>query len=408
MTSFSFPDLFNMAYTSNFLGKGNFYSLVKGKKLNCVWLDATYPPLYFFTTGLYLKIVQFLNLLPKNLFKDNCPVWEIILNRQFLFWFKIPNLFFIFLSGWLFSKFFKKDKEKWFWLFITNPVVIFISLIQGQYEIIPTFFLLLAIFFAQKKEKTLSFFFLGIAGAYKNFPFLLIFPFYFFLVKNFWEIIYLTIILISSYLAALIPVFNSDYLSNSLMFSENFKMFDFGINIGGEKISFYLVFYTIIFLMMIKEKVKDSDTFIKYIFLFSLIYFLTSFWFVQRLLFLIPSLILISSKRKNIFDLLPILYVFYFLYALFLYPGLFDHTLLRPLFGNLKPIDYQSLPQISLIKLICYSLIWGLLFWLGYLSQKKEEKNVFLSKSIIFFNFFPLIGYLFFLLINLYISGFFR
>ena len=94
MISFSFPDLFAMLYVPSLISKGNIYTIVKNNKQICLWLDATWPPLYYLTMGVYINLVKSLGLIRHQLFEINpCPVWDIILNKSVLFWGKLPFLF---------------------------------------------------------------------------------------------------------------------------------------------------------------------------------------------------------------------------------------------------------------------------------------------------------------------------
>ncbi|MGI5826002.1 MAG: hypothetical protein ACOX50_01165 [Patescibacteria group bacterium] len=379
MVCFSFPDLFALFYVPNWLTEGNVYSLVRVHKPDCLWLDATYPPLYYLTTGMYLKIIQFLGMLSSGIFSHNiCPVMEILTNKQFLFWAKLPYLLFHFASAFVFSRFFGVKRKYWFLLWLLNPIVIFVSFIQGQFEIIPSFFLLLSLYFAKKENIYLSALFLGVGGAYKNFPFLLLIPFLIILCRRTYQKLLFIIISMLPYLLSIQLFLNKDFLS-ALTFSENLKMLDLGIWIGSEKISIYIILYLVLIVFLIKEKKYNFEILIKYGFLFYLIYFLTTFWFPQRLLFLIPFLLLVIARKGNISRFLPLLYNLFFAYTLFLFPGLFDHSLLRPIFPEIVEVDYSFL-QLSIIKKIIFSAITGLLILFGYFMLRKDEDRVDITK----------------------------
>jgi hypothetical protein len=393
MVSFSFPDLFALFYVPNWLTEGNVYSLVRIHKPDCLWLDATYPPLYYLTTGVYLKIIQFLGLLPSRIFSHNiCPVMEILTSKQFLFWAKLPYLLFHFASAFVFSCFFSVKRRYWFLLWFLNPVVIFVSFIQGQFEIIPSFFLLLSLYFAKKENIYLSALFLGVGGAYKNFPFLLLIPFLIVLCRRTYQKLLFIIISMIPYLLSVQLFLNKDYLS-ALTFSENLKMLDLGVWIGSEKISIYIILYLVLIVFLIKEKKYNFEILIKYGFLFYLIYYLTTFWFPQRLLFLIPFLLLIFAQRKDVAKFLPLLYNLFFAYTFFLFPGLFDHTLLRPVLADIVEVDY-SFPQLAIVKNIIFSAITGLLLFLGYFVLRKDEERAEVTKRNIIGGLVGLANYL--------------
>lgn len=379
MISFSFPDLFAMFYVPHMLQEGNIYSLVALKKGVCPWLSATWPPLYYLTIGTYLYILELLQLLDKSLFTTNaCPVFELILNKSFLFLAKLPFLLLHFASAWVFSLFFGTKRLQWFLLWLLNPVSVFVNFIQGQFEIMATFPLLAAFYFAKKDKFFLCALLLGIGGAYKHFPFLLSPLFAITVTHSLSKRVLFLIITAIPYLLSLIPVFNQDFLQ-SLQFSENYKMLDVGFSFGGFKVSVYILLYLLLIFMFLKETQKTFTTLTKYSFLLSAIYFLvTPLWFLQRLLFLMPSLLLLSSRRKYMFRSLPLLYGAYFLYTLLAFPGLFDHTLLRPLIPSVIPLSMHSLTTISEDFLKMFAQLFMVLFfsWLSYLAVRRREHQI--------------------------------
>lgn len=387
MTSFSFPDLFAMFYVPNKITEGNIYSFVKNYKAICQWVSATWPPLYYYTIGFYIKFLQFFGVLPNTMFSTStCPVFELLLNPVFLFWAKLPFLLLHFATGWIFSQFFEKKRFLWFLLWVLNPVAIFINFIEGQFDSIPTFFFVLGMYYAIiKKNPYLVALAFGIGAAYKHYPFLLLIPFALILCKNMKQKVLFFILSLLPYLLTIIPSFNKDYLQ-SLMFNENYKMLESGVMIGDIKVSFYVVLYVLLLFKLITERQKNTDTLIRYSFLFSIAYFITSFWFVQRLLFLIPSLLLLAVRNQSIMRLIPIFYWGYFVYILIAFAGLFDHTLLRPLFPSLQSIQYDNFlfPQV---KQLVVSVFTAYFIWLGLLTLKKSDENesvkVISSKMIV-------------------------
>lgn len=115
MTAFSFPDLFAMFYVPHFLFDGNIYTWVVQHKAVCPWVSATWPPLYYYTFGTYLWLIEGLRLFPTRLiYLNTCPVFDLIDDRTFLFWAKFPFLCLHITSAWLFSRFFTKHRQYWF------------------------------------------------------------------------------------------------------------------------------------------------------------------------------------------------------------------------------------------------------------------------------------------------------
>lgn len=376
MISFSFPDLFAMFYVPNMIGKGNIYSLVRLNKNICPWLDATWPPLYYLTIGSYLNFLKFFKIIPSSIFSVNqCPIWELILNKNFLFWAKLPFLILHFLSAIFFSKFFNKNRFLWFLLWLLNPIVIFITFIQGQFDIIPTFFFILALYFTYTKKPYLVFLALGIGAAYKFYPFLLVPVFILYFSRDIKKQAIYILLSIAPYLLTALPFFNKDYLS-FLAFSENYKMLQQGLQVGPIKLSYYLITYIVLLLIVFINKKISFSKLIQYCFLFLSIYYVfTPNWFVQRALFITPILLLLSAFNKNIAKSLPFLYLAFFGYVLIFFPGLFDQNLLRPIL-SIKNINYLSWP-IDQLKIIILGVMGGIYIYLiSVIMTKHQEKKV--------------------------------
>jgi len=96
----------------------------------------------------------------------------------FLFISKIPYLVFDFALALLLLHMIDNGEKALlaFKLWIINPISIFISYAVGQFDIIPTFFLILALFFFKRRRELPSILSLGVCGALKMFGFLFMLP----------------------------------------------------------------------------------------------------------------------------------------------------------------------------------------------------------------------------------------
>lgn len=102
---------------------------------------------YFFAILQYFIIEQ-LHLLNITNWDS---AWSISNLNRSIFLFKMPYLVLDLLSGYIITKLVDNHhKEFAFALWILNPVVIYISYIFGQIDIIPTFFVILALYYARK------------------------------------------------------------------------------------------------------------------------------------------------------------------------------------------------------------------------------------------------------------------
>lgn len=406
MTSFSFPDLFAMLYVPPLIYKGNIYTIVRNNKAICLWLDATWPPLYYLSMGVYINLVKSVGLIREQLFEINpCPVWELILNKSVLFWGKLPFLFLHFFSAYIFQKIFKKNNWLWFMLWLINPIVIFVTFIQGQFDIIPTFFLILSYYFTFSKNPYLTFLSLGVGAAYKFYPFLLVPVFILYFSRDLKKQILYLLLSLAPFILSVIPFFNKDYFS-FLAFSENYKMLELGLRVGPFKISYYFISYLLLLIFMLRDKKIDFHKLIKYSFLLLSIYFVfTPNWFVQRALFIMPSLLLLSAFNKNIFRILPFFYFVYFGYVLIFFTGLFDHSLLRPTL-NIQTINYLLWP-INQLKMIIILVLGSLYAYLIYiLITRQSEKKIDLKSTDVLLSFLSLILYLIVIFVLFFISSF--
>lgn len=398
MISFSFPDLFAMYYVPNHLFDGNIYTWVNNYKQICNWVSATWPPLYYYTFGLYIILIQKLGLLNPKLFtSSSCPVYTLILNQVFLFWAKLPFLMLHIASSWLFAQQFKTKQFQWFLFWLINPITIFVSFMMGQFDIVPVFFLLLAFYFLSKQKNIyLTALALGLGAAFKHYPFLLMIPFVVLVTRSLRDKFIFIFLVTIPYVLIMIPEFNKDFL-RMLSFSENQKMLQSGLNIGGIYISIYIVLYAILTLLVLFEKQKNFNNLIKYCLLFTIIYFFTASWFSQRILFLLPPLFLFAGKNKKIFRLIPFLSLMFYIYTLVMYPGLFDHTLLRPIFPAVKIFTYNTI----IINILKGFISWGMICFFIYIATaaltKVNEEECHISNKDIITNAFPLILYFLFL-----------
>lgn len=402
MINFTFPDLFSMIFTPSLLFSGsNVYSAAKVYKTSCAWLDYTYPPLYYIFYGTYINVLKLFQFIPANIFNQNCPVFELINNRVILFWAKLPFLIAHLLTGLIFSKFFgSKKRFSTFLLWVLNPIAIFVSFMQGQYDILAVLFLMISLLDIKNKKYNRAFLLLGVGGALKHYPFLLLIPFLIYSVKNIKQLLkYITLSLIP-YAISLVFLYSEDFLY-VLKFSENTKMLSWSINIMDMNISIYLVLFSLLSIFMFLNKKLTFHIFIKYIFLYTLLYFLTTKWFPQRILFILPSFLLLLSKNRNLKKLSIMLSASFFGYVLIIFHPLFERNLIRN--NSLLLFNFSNFFQLQLPKLmtekIVASIIFSLFIALGILviNNKKENEKKLSDKSILThacLNMIPIIVYI--------------
>lgn len=174
------PDLKTHYFHAQFLQQGvfNIYQFISDNKRSLGYTDTfNYPPLTYFFLGSWNIIVhpilgfsydKWLNDWGENWFTSD----QIF--RQ-LFFLKIPYLIFDLLTGWLIFKILDKKYAKLgliLWLF--NPISLYLIYGLSNFDIIPTFFTLLAVYLLQRGSYLWSGISLSFGIATKLFPLMFI------------------------------------------------------------------------------------------------------------------------------------------------------------------------------------------------------------------------------------------
>jgi|SRR3989344_200963 len=284
-----------------------------------------------------------------------------------LFLAKTPYLIFDFASIAILFQFAKKkliDKSIiLLWLF--NPIDLYGSYLMGQFDIIPTFFVLLAFYFL-RKNLTLGILLLGISAAYKNFAFLFLIPTAFIYGETWLKRLKLLIIGTIPYILFLIPTLISDFhqvfyqlipkayihyrkpVEGWALYSQTFKYL------------FLSISYASILVLSVALKIKDKWKLSVCISLSAilLVYALAPRISFHYLLWEIPLLILWAKKTKIITTIVLIQTA-----SLASYKLLANH-LQFGLFAPINPEYFSKLPTIN--HLIDQILPYGILSGLGF------------------------------------------
>lgn len=361
----SYPDLFALNYVPHQADIFNVYQWNNSYSLLCSWVSAPYPPLYYYFIGIYLRLLTLINILPQAIFNsESCPVWSLILNQNFLFWAKFPYLIAHFGSAYFFAMCFQEKRKYWFFIWLLNPVSIFINFCVGHFDSIPIFFYILAFYFVQKKQLPKAFVSIGTAAAIKYYPFLILLPWIAILGKNTKSYLIFILLAITPYLLTIIPYLQNPTFYQILSFPENTKMLSYGFRFGTIRISYYLITYLVLLIHLLINRKNTFERLVQYSFIFSTLYFIfTPNWFVQRLLFLMPTLLFLSATNKGIKNILPIFYIIYFAYALINFGLFFNLSMLHPLIPSIRDISYPH----PLIDNLAIMMTWVVRLLFGYI-----------------------------------------
>lgn len=310
-----------------------------------------YPPAVYFLLSPFLWILSSIsNVQFHNDFIFNTSLTlgdpRLILHLILL---KIPYLIFDFgIAYFLYNLFTnKKDKKLALLLWIFNPVTLYATYMIGQFDIIPTFFVVTALYLVNKdsnslsdKKVFLSSLLLGIGASFKLFPLLFLIPLAT-LLHNWRKRVAVLVIGISVYLITILPFIGSaGFRRTALIANQTLKSFFAQIPIsGGETIILYLLFILFFYLIFIYKRLNGEFVWQRF-FIIILLFFIFTHFHPQWFLWLIPFFIieLIISKFKHLF-----------LYTLILisYTGLvflFEPSLSVGLFSPINPILYNAKP----------------------------------------------------------------
>jgi hypothetical protein len=300
-----------------------------------------YPPLVYFFLGpvSYLLSMPFSGGLMHD-FIFNLPGLFGNLQLNFLLVaLKIPYIPFDAAIGWLLYSFFKEPRNKLlalgFWVF--NPINLFATYMMGQFDIIPTFFTVFALYFVVKKNRFLwGAFLLGLGASFKIFPFLFLIPLA--LIKEKWADRLKAIgVGIGVYALTILPFLRSPgFRATALVAGQTTKSFYAALPIsGGESIiifPFLVILFYLIFLFFTTELEDLWERF----FIMILLFFIFTHYHPQWFTWLTPFLIidLVKSKLKH-WPLILLSLISWFGLLTFFDPGL-STRLFSPIIPSLQ------------------------------------------------------------------------
>lgn len=339
----------------------------------------TYPPLAYFTLGIFGFILKpFFNAdfvtnlavnLP-NILGDGRLGWHVFLT-------KVPYLFFDFGVLYFLLKLFQEDSKKKLalilWIF--NPLSLYTSYMVGQFDIIPVFFTILALYLAKEKKLFWAVFSLGIGGAFKMYPLFFI-PF---LVvtqsKNFKESLKLGIAGFSPYLLSILPFLRSvSFRQTVLLSNQSQKMLFAKIPVSGaEYLSVFIVLYIFLLGISLVKKVELWKWFL----IVMLLFFSVTHYHPQWFLWISPFLILFWVEYRKFWPLPIALLITWLVITLLFEPSL-SISLFAPVNNSLQSVKPLSetlnrFYDVFAFKSLIRSLFAGLGLFMTALIMKDEE-----------------------------------
>lgn len=303
--------------------------------LNSVVLN--YPPAIYLFHGLFGYLFKLVGLSELN---------QPNINFLLL---KLPYLIFDLLIGIILYKLVGSNKKAIlaFALWMFNPINLYVTYMLGQFDIIPTFFIILAVYFVTKNKLKWAALAIGFGVAFKLSPIFLAVPVAIYN-KNFLGRIKLLILAGLPYFISIIPyIFSKSFRATALFTDQNTKSLYAGISVSGaESILLFpavlLFFYLVIWFFPRKLNIN------KLFLIPLLLFFILTHYHPQWLIWITPLLILdlITSKFKSI---LPVCLIIYgWLGSLFFFDPSLTIGIFSPVWPSLQTLShYWYLAQIN-------------------------------------------------------------
>ena len=272
---------------------------------------------------------------------------------------KLPYLIFDLLTGFILLKLFDSSKKSLvaFLLWMFNPINLYATYMMGQFDIIPTFFIILSAYLVIKGRLSWAAVALGLGITFKISPVFLVIPLLT-LSRSSWERLKLFALAMLPYLASIITYLPShSFRSTALFAAQNSKSLYANIPIsGGEAIILFPAFLIFFYLFIWGSKTR-LDIWKLYLIPF-LLFFIFTHYHPQWLIWVTPLLILelVTSGFKNLIPVLLILISW--VASLFFFDPLLTVGIFAPVIPALRDMpSIWSLLQIN----IDYSLSRSLL-----------------------------------------------
>jgi hypothetical protein len=381
------PDLVAFHLGGELIAKGNFLNLYDyiGNLEQSHPLRNIFPPdLFIYPPLSYLLFSLF--LIPSLLFVPGFIHENMTYNLSsilgdfrfnfLLMSFKLGYLFFDLGIAFLLANLFKEKKDKFmaFTLWIFNPVNLYVTYMMGQFDIVPTFFAILTIYFLNNNKSNkyyfyLSSFALGIGGLFKIYPLLFVVPAA--LLYDRWkERISFVLLSVGVYILGLLPFLGSSgFRSSALVAGQTLKSFYAKILVsGGESIILYPTILIFIYLVFYFKKLESNNLIWRRFFVILLIFFVFTHYHPQWFIWITPFFVvdLVETKFKN--WPLVFLSLFSFFSLLFFFEPSLTIGLFSPVFPTLLNSDsiWHLLgfnPDINFFRSIFHSIFVSAAFY---------------------------------------------
>lgn len=333
-----------------FFGKWNPYN--SGLTLGIV---PAYPAAFLYVQAGILRLAAL--LLPDltaslNALDPTSPLlsnWQFVSSyahiHEFLFILKLPYLAFDIGTAIILSLTFDGTKSRYafrFWML--NPVAIFASFVFAQFDIIPTFFLALCVYFCSKRRFTSAALCLGAGAAFKIFPLLFLPLLILGLGKSLAQRTRMLLAGVLPFAAVILPFFRTSGFVQTVLFSEmTSRVSEAGINVGQwDVFSILIAVYALIVLHCMRSHKTSPTTIWKWFLAVLLCFYAFALFHPQWFIWIIPLVSLAYASDRRTLDYFIIMLITFVVYTFY-----WGAALAGQLFAPICPAFFNSLPAPS-------------------------------------------------------------
>jgi hypothetical protein len=286
---------------------------------------------------------------------------------------KLPYLAFDILTAILLALTVRGTGSKYafrFWML--NPIAIYASFIFSQFDIIPTFFTMLAVYYCYRKKPTSAALSLGLGGAFKIFPLLLLPLLVLGLGRTITERLKLFVAGVVPFLLVMLPFITTKGFIHNVIFSEQTSRvgaaaIPLGVN---DAFSIYIAVYAIIALHCMFSGKAKPETIWKWFLAALLSFYALAYFHPQWFIWFVPLAALAYAYDRRTLSYFIILCLCFVVFTFHL------QDLAGPLFASISPSFFMNLPspqQIigkvadpALIIQLFRSVLTGTALWWAY------------------------------------------
>jgi hypothetical protein len=387
-------------------------------------LPSSYPPFLFYLYRFFFTLTQ--PILPANIisflssgvnFTPPTDLLDLSTNqfgiRTLLFVSKSPYLAFDFAAAVLFLHLLNDEKKSMLALklWMSNPFLVYVSYLFGQYDIIPVFFIVLALYFLKKQKIHWTMFSLGLGAAFKLFSLLFIPPIiliytkgkrsFLSKLKSSFKLFGISLLplILSVALSAITPIYyesanlaissyypyhvngffgttlyNRGVTGNTLIVALSLYIFDYSISLSTLTVPLDVVTYDVIYVFpviyfllllgVLYLKNWSFDGVWKALSVFLLLYYSITLFHIQWFLWIQPFFVLlIAGNREKFLKLYLLLIPLYAAYILYWIPS------------ALSFIESLGLPSVKVINLF-RAFFSATCIFIAFLVVKNKLKEI--------------------------------